>query len=152
MDAGRLLIEAHLREGRSIGQLARVTGVQRSWLYKLLARSRDEGAPGLVARSRRPHRSPAAMPPEVAEEIVRLRAALLAEGLDAGALTIQWHLARERGAAPSPSSIMRVLRRRGLVGPEPRKRPRSSMIRFAASLPNELWQTDATHSALADGS
>ena len=127
-------------------------GVHRSWLYKLLARYRREGDAGLAPRSRRPHRSPAAMAPAIAEEIVRLRAALLAQGLDAGALTIQWHLTRERGAAPSASSIMRLLRRRGLVVPEPHKRPRSSWIRFAAALPNELWQTDATHWTLADGS
>ena len=92
------------------------------------------------------------MAPAIAEEIVRLRAALLAQGLDAGALTIQWHLARERGIAPSVSSIVRLLRRRGLVVPEPRKRPRSSLIRFEAALPNQLWQTDATHWSLADGS
>ena len=152
MDVGRYLVEAHLHEGRPIAQLARDHGVHRSWLYKLLARYRDEGAAGLVARSRRPHRSPAAMPPEVAEEIVRLRAALLAAGLDAGALTIQWHLARDGRRGPSVSSIVRLLRRRGLVVPEPRKRPRSSMIRFEAALPNQLWQTDATHWTLADGS
>lgn len=152
MDVGRYLVEAHLHEGRPIAQLARDHGVHRSWLYKLLARYRREGAAGLVARSRRPHRSPAAMPPEVAEEIVRLRAALLAEGLDAGALTIQWHLARDGRRVPSVSSIVRLLRRRGLVVPEPRKRPRSSMIRFEAALPNQLWQTDATHWTLADGS
>jgi transposase InsO family protein len=47
---------------------------------------------------------------------------------------------------------MRLLRRRALVIPQPRKRPRSSLTRFAATLPNELWQTDATHWSLADGS
>ena len=152
MDVGRYLVEAYLREGRPIAALARDHGVHRSWLYKLLARYRADGAAGLVARSRRPHRSPTAMAPAVAEEIVRLRNALLAEGLDAGALTIQWHLARNGRRAPSTSSIMRLLRRRGLVVPAPRKRPRSSFIRFAAALPNQLWQTDATHWTLADGS
>ncbi|MGH2473180.1 MAG: IS481 family transposase [Candidatus Limnocylindria bacterium] len=152
MDVGRYLVEAHLREGRAISELARVHGVHRSWLYKLLARYRSEGEPGLVPRSRRPHRSPTAMAPDLAEEIVRIRSSLLAEGLDAGALTIQWHLARSRPQVPSTSSIIRLLRRRGLVIPEPRKRPRSSFIRFEASLPNELWQTDATHWTLADGS
>ena len=151
MDAGRYLIAAHLREGRSISELARVHGVHRSWLYKLLARYRRDGPAGLVPRSRRPHRSPAAMPVEVAEEIIRIRAALLAEGFDAGALTIQWHLARDGRPVPSASSIVRLLRRRGLITPEPRKRPRSRLIRFQAELPNELWQTDATHWALADG-
>ncbi len=35
--------------------------------------------------------------------------------------------------------------------PEPRKRPRSSWIRFEAAAPNELWQSDVTHWHLADG-
>ena len=152
MDAARYLVEAHLREGRSIVELARVHGVHRSWLYKLLVRYRAEGEAGLVPRSRRPKSSPTAIPSELADAIVALRAQLLAEGLDAGALTIQWHLARRGGRVPSTSSIIRTLRRRGLVTPEPHKRPRSSFIRFEAQLPNELWQTDATHWALADGS
>jgi len=152
MDVGRYLVEAHLREGRSIAELGRVHGVHRSWLYKLLGRYRRDGDAGLAPRSRRPHRSPTALSLEVAEEIVRLRTDLLAQGLDAGALTIQWHLERRLRRAPSVSSIIRVLRRRGLVVPEPHKRPRSSFIRFEAQLPNQLWQTDATHWALADES
>jgi transposase InsO family protein len=152
MDVGQYLVQAHLHEGRSLAELARVHEVHRSWLYKLLARYRAQGEAGLAPRSRRPHRSPTAVPPEVAEEIVRLRTDLLAQGLDAGALTIQWHLERGLGRAPSVSSIVRVLRRRGLVVPEPHKRPRSSFIRFAAALPNQLWQTDSTHWTLADGS
>ena len=151
MDAGRFLVEAHLRDGRSVGELARSHGVHRSWLYKLLARYRAGGQAALGPRSRRPHRSPSAMGPEVEAQVVRLRSELLAHGLDAGALSIQWHLERERGSAPSASSIMRVLRRRALVTPQPRKRPRSSLIRFEAALPNELWQTDATHWTLGDG-
>jgi len=152
MDVGRYLVEAHLREGRPVGELARQHGVHRSWLYKLLARYRRDGEAGLVPRSRRPHRSPSAMPLEIADEIVALRAWLLGQGLDAGPLTLQWHLARSGGAVPSVSSIVRLLRRRGLITPEPRKRPRSSFIRFEAALPNQLWQTDATHWSLADGS
>jgi len=152
MDAGRFLVEAHLRDGRSIAELARSHGVHRSWLYKLLARYRSGGEAALAARSRRPHRSPSAMAPQIEAAIVRLRSDLVAQGLDAGALSIHWHLVQQRGSAPSPSSIMRVLRRRALVVPQPRKRPRSSLIRFAATLPNELWQTDATHWSLADGS
>jgi transposase InsO family protein len=89
------------------------------------------------------------MSADVAEEIVRLRSDLLAQGLDAGALTIQWHLGRGRERVPSTSSIVRLLRRRSLVVPQPHKRPRSSFIRFAADLPNQLWQIDATHWSLA---
>jgi transposase InsO family protein len=149
MDVGRYLVEAHLRDGRRVAELARVHGVHRSWLYKLLGRYRAEGEAGLAPRSRRPHHSPTALQPEVIEQIVRVRADLLAQGLDAGALTIQWHLAQRGGRGPSVSSIVRVLRRRGLVVPQPHKRPRSSFIRFEAALPNQLWQIDATHWSLA---
>lgn len=48
-------------------------------------------------------------------QIVTLRTNLLAQGFDAGALTIHWHLPRTHGAVPSVSSAWRVLRRRGLV-------------------------------------
>ena len=34
---------------------------------------------------------------------------------------------------------------------EPRKRPRCSLTRFEAELPNELWQVDITAWQLADG-
>jgi transposase InsO family protein len=37
------------------------------------------------------------------------------------------------------------------VTPQPRKRPRSSYRRFEAAQPNECWQSDFTHWALADG-
>jgi transposase InsO family protein len=46
---------------------------------------------------------------------------------------------------------MRALRRRGCVVAQPKKRPKSSFVRFEASLPNECWQPDMTHWALADG-
>ncbi|MGH9096085.1 MAG: helix-turn-helix domain-containing protein [Acidimicrobiales bacterium] len=58
MDLGRYLVEAHLREGRSVAELAAAHNVHRSWIYKLLARYREEGEAGLVPHSRRPHRSP----------------------------------------------------------------------------------------------
>ena len=48
--------------------------------------------------------------------------------------------------------MYRILRRAGLTKVEPKKRPRSSYIRFQADLPNEMWQADFTHWRLADGS
>jgi transposase InsO family protein len=151
MGLGRYLVEAHLREGRSIAELARTHGIHRSWLYKLLQRYRAEGERGLEPRSRRPQRIPGKMSEAVAARIVRTRRELIASGLDGGAETIRAHLVRRLGRAPSSSSIWRLLRRRGLVTPEPHKRPRSSFVRFEAVLPNECWQADATHWALADG-
>jgi transposase InsO family protein len=60
-------------------------------------------------------------------------------------------LAQRIDRVPSRATIWRILKREGLVVPEPQKRPRSSLIRFEADLPNETWQTDITHWQLADG-
>jgi transposase InsO family protein len=109
--------------------------VHRSWIYKLLARYREGGYEALEPRSRAPRCSPNPTP----EEVVR-------------AETIAHHLARRRiDGVPSVSTIWRILRREGLVSPQPQKRPRSSLIRFEAELPNETWQADITHWRLAGG-
>src|SRR2546427_3810407 len=91
MGLGHYLVEAHLREGRSVAELARTHGIHRSWLYKLLARYRREGEAGLVPRSRRPHRFPAAISKATADPIVPLRAKLLRQGLYGGAQTLHPH-------------------------------------------------------------
>ena len=80
-----------------------------------------------------------------------LRKELCDLGVDAGAQTIAYHLGLRREQVPSISTIWRVLRRRGFVTPQPHKRPRSSWVRFEASLPNECWQSDVTHWRLGDG-
>jgi len=147
---GHYLVEAHLREGRSVAELAATHGLHRSWIYKLLARYRAEGDGGLAARSRRPRGSPTQVPAEVENDIVALRKQLTDQGLDAGAVTIHWHLSRARPDVPSVSTIWRILKRRGFVTAQPHKRPRSSFIRFEADLPNETWQSDMTHWTLAE--
>jgi transposase InsO family protein len=53
---------------------------------------------------------------------------------------------------PSVATVWRILKRNGLITPQPHKRPKSSFIRFEAQLPNETWQLDATPWQLADGS
>jgi len=151
VEKARFLVEAHLFEGRPVLELAAAHGVHHSWIYRLLARYAEEGEDGLRPRSKRPHRSPTATSAALEDEIVLLRKQLDEEGLDAGAQTIRVHLERRHGSAPSLSTVMRILRRRGLVAYEPRKRPKSSFVRFEASLPNECWQTDMTHFTLKSG-
>jgi transposase InsO family protein len=53
---------------------------------------------------------------------------------------------------PAVSTIWRILARRGLVNPQPQKRPRSSWRTFCADQPNERWQADITHWRLGDDS
>lgn len=149
MDKARYLVEAHVLEGRSVSELAAAHGVHRSWIYKLLARYRAGGYGALERRSRAPRSSPSRTPEEVVEAILTLREQLRAEGHDCGAATIAYHLAERFERVPSVSTIWRVLKREGLVTPQPQKRPRSSLIRFEAELPNEMWQADVTHWPLA---
>lgn len=151
MGNGRYFIEAVLVQGRSVSEVARTHGVSRRWIQKLLARYKSEGEAGLVARSRRPRRCPSSTPLEVEEHIIRLRKQLTDLGVDAGPQTIAYHLATQLDKVPSPTTIARVLVRRGFVTPQPHKRPKSSLHRFVADLPNEMWQSDFTYWQLADG-
>ena len=99
----------------------------------------------LEPRSRAPRTNPAQTPGEICERVIELRAQLTANGLDAGPVTIAWHLEREGLRAPAPATISRILTRAGMVSPQPRKRPRSSYLRFEMAQPNEMWQSDFIH-------
>jgi transposase InsO family protein len=135
----------------SVTAAAAECGMSRGHLHRLLRRYREGGLDDLGPRSRRPHTSPHGTSDTVRDRVVALRTELTAGGLDAGPVTIAWHLEREGVAVPSTSTIRRILHAAGLVVPEPRKRPRSSWIRFEAAASNEVWQSDFTHWRLADG-
>jgi transposase InsO family protein len=150
---GRYIVDAVLIEHRSPVQLARDHGISRSWIYQLLQRFRRGGYQALEARSRRPRSCSHQVPDHVQAEVLRLRSELLDAGHDAGPQTIHHHLAeRISQPLPSVSSVWRILKRHGLITPQPHKRPRSSFIRFEAKLPNETWQLDSTPWRLLDGS
>jgi transposase InsO family protein len=151
VDLIRYVVKAVVLEGLSVREVAAVHGVSRSWVYECLARYRAEGDLGLFPRSRRPRSSPSRLATGVEDKIVALRKDLAGQGLDAGPHTIAWHLAASCDPVPSAATIWRVLRRRGLITPQPQKRPRSSYTRFSADLPNERWQMDITHWQLAGG-
>ena len=142
MSKARLVITAVITEGRTQGEVARAYGVSQGWVSRLVARYRAEGEAAFEPRSRRPKSSPGAISLEVADLIVRLRKDLAGQGLDAGPQTIAWHLEHHYRIRVSAATISRYLTRAGLVTPEPKKRPRSSCIRFAAELPGERWQSD----------
>ncbi len=139
-------------EGRSKSEVARDYGVSRRWVVTLVQRFVAEGEAGLEPRSRRPRRSPHRIAEAIEDQIVALRKELDDAGHDSGAETIAAHLERRRGYSPAVSTIWRVLVRRGFFTPQPHKRPKSSFVRFCAEQPNERWQLDLTHWALADGS
>ena len=151
MGLERYVVDAVVLEGRSPRELARLHGISKSWIYQLVTRFRAGGYDALTARSRRPHGCSHQVGPELQAAIIALRQELDAVGYDAGPASIRHHLLQRFPEVPAPGTIWRILSRHGLVTPQPQKRPRSSFVRFEASLPNEMWQADTTHWHLADG-
>jgi transposase InsO family protein len=151
MSKARLVITAVTAEKRPVSEVARTYGVARSWIYTLLARYAVDGEAAFEPRSRRPKTSPAAISNATVELIIRMRKELAGQGLDAGPQTIAWHLRHHHRLTVWPATVSRYLIRAALVTAEPKKRPKSSYIRFAAEQPNELWQSDFIHWHLADG-
>lgn len=82
---------------------------------------------------------------------MKLRQTLTRAGLDAGPETIKWHLAQHHRIDISAATISRHLTKAGLVTPSPKKRPKSSYIRFQADMPTQTWQSDFTHYRLTTG-
>ncbi|MCD4536513.1 integrase core domain-containing protein [Nocardioides sp. cx-169] len=128
----RLVITALFLDNQSPAEVAARYGVHRAWVYKLKARYEAEGDTALEPRSRRPKTSPNALAAELVDLIARIRKELTEAGLDAGPETIAWHLEHQHGHRVSRSTISRHLTAAGLVTPEPKKRPKSSYIRFQA--------------------
>jgi transposase InsO family protein len=139
-------------EGRSQADVARSYQVSKATVSRWVARYHTDGEAAFEPRSRRPKTSPTRLSEQRVELIVNLRDELTAAGLDAGPDTIAWHLQHHQpSVVVSIATIRRHLISAGRINPQPRKRPRSSYIRFQAELPNEMWQSDMTHWTLADG-
>ena len=151
MSRARVAVLKVISREMSVTAAAAEYGYSRQHLHRLVARYKAGGLEAVEPRSRRPLSSPRATEDKVRDFIVRTRLELTAAGWDAGPVTIAWHLEQAGLYVPSTSTIRRVLHAAGLVTPEPRKRPRSSYLRFEAAQPNECWQSDFTHWPLAGG-
>jgi len=149
---GRYIVDAVVLERRSPTELARDHGISRRWIHKLVKRFKEGGYASLAPRSRRPHSCSQQTSPDIQAKLLELRQELVAGGHDAGPETIAHHLLGRVEKVPSVATVWRILKRNGLITPQPHKRPRSSFIRFEAKLPNETWQLDSTPWQLADGS
>src|SRR5947207_1072890 len=105
MGMGRYVVDAVLLEGRSAREVARAHGISKSWIYELIRRYRAGGYEALQPRSRRPRSCKHETPDDTVRRIIELRGELSAQGHDAGAETIAYHLAQTRKDIPSPSTI-----------------------------------------------
>lgn len=137
----------------AVGAFCREHGVSRAWFYKVRQRVVDDGA--VLAMQRRrpvPLRSPSRVAPQLQELAVLTRKELADQGWDCGPISVHDALVR-LGVSPAPSrsTLARLFLNRGLVTPQPAKRPRSSWHRFTYGAPNECWQLDGTVVLLRDG-
>ncbi len=149
-ELARYVVDAVTLAGRSYRDVATSHGVSIGWVSKVIARYREGGYEAIGVRSRAAHTIHNRTDEALEDRIVALRKELSDAGFDAGAATIHYHLSQATHPVPSITTIWRVLRRRGFVTPQPQKRPKSSLHRFQAQLPNELWQSDVTSWRLAD--
>jgi hypothetical protein len=100
----------------------------------LLARYHRGGETAFEPQSRRPRSNPNATAPRTIGLALLIREQLVEKGLDAGTETIAWRLAHHQ-IIVSRATIHRLLVSAGAVTPEPKKRPKSSYIRFEAAQP-----------------
>lgn len=151
MSKQRVVVLSIIHQGLSVTEAAKTHGYTRTHIYTLLRRYREGGLEAVEPRSSKPKSSPHSTSEALRTRIVQLRIALERNGLDHGPVSLQSYLAIEGFTPPSTSTIRRILHQAGLVVPEPRKRPKSSYLRFEATQPNETWQSDFTHWRIADG-
>jgi transposase InsO family protein len=139
----------------NVAEFCRKQQISRTTFYKWRDRFQEQGLDGLAERSRRPRSSPGQTPAAVEEMVLRRRKQLLEQGLDHGPQSIEWSLQRDTvpavSSVPSRSTIWRILTRRGVIIPQPQKRPKSATKRFTFARPNECWQSDWTQWSLTDG-
>src|SRR5215212_4561939 len=111
MSRARVAVLQIVSKQLSVTQAAAEYGISRRHLHRLLARYRDGGLDALESRSRRPKTTPIAASEAVRARVIELRLQLIADGLDAGPVTIAWHLQREGRRVLSTSTIRRILHR-----------------------------------------
>jgi len=139
------------RGGSTITQACVDLGISRDTYYRYRRRFILDGLAGLAPHSRAPKTSPTRTGEPMTALIVAARKELEHEGWDNGAWSIHARL-RHDGVTelPTARTIHRVLKRQGMIEPEPRKRPRSSYKRFVFPATDDCWQIDAFTHPLAD--
>ena len=127
----QLLVHRVLGQGWPAAHVAEQLGISRATAYKWVRRYRAEGEQGLLDRSSRPHRSPRRLSPSREAEILAARS--------------EWRYGPDRlgpmlGLAPS--TVHRVLQRRGFSRLRDADRVTAAPIRYQACHPGALLHQD----------
>ncbi len=129
---GRLTLVMRIEGGRPVAHVAHEMGISRPTAYKWWRRWCEEGELGLVDRSSRAHRCPHQTSPDIEAQITELRTTL-----KLGPARIGYRL----GVAPS--TVHRVLTRRGLNRLKWMDRPTGRVIRrYERERPGDLIHVD----------
>jgi transposase InsO family protein len=127
----RQLLVRRVQAGWPAAHVAEQLGISRATAYKWVRRYRTEGEPGLLDRTSRPHRSPRRLPDELEARILAARA--------------EWRYGPDR-LGPMlglpPSTVHRVLRRRGFSRLRDADRVTAAPVRYVACHPGALVHQD----------
>jgi transposase InsO family protein len=127
----QLLVRRVLDQGWPAAHVAEQLGISRATAYKWVRRYRAEGDPGLRDRSSRPHRSPRRLSTIREAEILAARA--------------EWRYGPDR-LGPllglPPSTVHRVLHRRGFSRLRDADRVTAAPVRYVACHPGALLHQD----------
>lgn len=127
----RQLLVRRVAAGWPAAHVAEQLGISRATAYKWVRRYRTEGEPGLLDRSSRPHRSPRRLSEESEARILAARAT--------------WRYGPDRLGpllCMPPSTVHRVLRRRGFSRLRDADRVTAAPIRYVACHPGALVHQD----------
>jgi len=136
------LIQALLRNEKSLFQICRFLGISRKTAYKWKTRFTQGGRGALEDRSRRPQRMPARVTDQWIERIRNVRK----KHSDWGPKKIRARFQQQKLRPPSARTIGRWLKRLGFTRWVPR-RPRKACVRqhpvlTVARGPNHVWTVD----------
>ena len=127
----RQILVMRVQAGWPTAHVAEQLGISRATAYKWVRRYRTEGEAGLLDRSSRPHRSPRRLPASVEAGILAARA--------------EWRYGPDR-LGPllglPPSTVHRVLARRGLSRLRDADRVTAAPVRYEACHPGALLHQD----------
>lgn len=126
------------QNGANISLLCHEFGISRATGYKWLRRYIENGEPGLLEQSRRPHHSPNQTAIEVEEIILEVRSRFPSWG---GVKIIEYLKRNGWQKLPSASTVTAILHRHGKIDPSEACKHKP-MQRFEWAAPNDLWQMD----------
>lgn len=142
MDQRLRFLTDYQRRLFSLSELCDRFGVSRKTAYKWIQRYEEEGPPGLVDRSRRPHSCPHRTPQRVVEALIEARR----RHPSWGAKKLLRILSRKHPDWnwPARSTCSDLLKRNGLIRQRSRRRHPAHPGRPTTPMtePNEIWTAD----------